>query len=257
MERHDRIAELINERGSIRVSELSKRFKVTEETIRRDLEKLEKDGYLRRTHGGAVCVKDPSGDLPFLERETIHVEEKRQVAKEAVKYIEPFDRIILDSSSTAMYVAKELPDMELTVLTNSLKVGMELSTKRKINVHMTGGKLLLDSLCLIGPQAERGFSSYFVDKAFISCKGVDSNWGISDSNEFQALVKKKIIEVSDKVFLLVDHSKFGAKAFSPICQLDDIDTIITNRINSEINSFKQIKEMVKKLIQADQEIMPK
>ncbi|WP_102275773.1 DeoR/GlpR family DNA-binding transcription regulator [Cytobacillus massiliigabonensis] len=227
-ERQEKISDIVNERGSIRVSELSGLFGVTEETIRRDLEKLEKEGYLRRTHGGAVSPKEPPYELSYLEREVMNVAEKKEVAEQALKYIQPYDRIILDASSTAWYIAKALSDFPLTVLTNSLKVAAELSNKEKITVHITGGMLWADSLALVGPLAEKSLGNYYVDKAFISCKGIDPEWGISDSNEFQALVKKKIIEISDTVYLLADYSKFGTKAFSHICHLNQIDRIITD-----------------------------
>lgn len=240
---------MVNERGSMRVSELSKLFSVTEETIRRDLERLEKEGYLRRTHGGAVGTKESSNELPYVQREVMNIEEKKQVAEIALNYIEPYDRIILDASTTAMYMAQALPDIQLTVLTNSLKVATELSSKRKITVHLTGGMLWSDSLSFVGPQAERGLSNYYVDKAFFSCKGVDPEWGVSDSNELQALVKKKLLEISNKSFLLVGQSKFGVKAFSPICQLNQIDAIITNSAIPESPYLKKIKDMSKTFIQ--------
>lgn len=241
-ERHEKIVELINEKGSIRVSELSTIFKVTEETIRRDLEKLEKDGYVRRTHGGAISVKGNPSELPYFEREVINVEEKKEVAEQALLYINPYERIILDASSTAWYMAQALPDIPLTVLTNSVKVIMELAGKEKITVHSTGGMLRSNSLSFVGPLVESSLGNYHVDKAFLSCKGVHPNWGISDSNEFQALVKKKMIEISEKVFLLVDHSKFNSKAFSYIGPLSLIDTIITDKKTTEatLESFKEL-----------------
>jgi DeoR/GlpR family transcriptional regulator of sugar metabolism len=227
-ERQEKIVEIVNEKGSIRVSELSPIFNVTEETIRRDLEKLENEGLLKRTHGGAISVKEAPNELPYFEREIINIEEKKEVAELALKNIKPHDRIILDASSTAWYMAQAIPDIPLTVLTNSLKVVAVLANKEKVSVHSTGGILWAQSLSFVGPQAERTLENYRVDKAFISCKGFDLKWGISDSNEFQALVKKKMIEISNKVFLMVDHSKLGLRAFSHICKVNEIDVILTD-----------------------------
>ncbi|GIN71782.1 putative HTH-type transcriptional regulator YulB [Bacillus sp. J14TS2] len=241
-ERHEKIVETVNRNGSIRVSELSQIFKVTEETIRRDLEKLEKEGELRRSHGGAVSIKKDKGvEIPYFEREIQNTEEKNMVADIAIQYVKENDRIILDASTTAWYMAKRLPDMPLTVLTNSIKVAMELGRREKITVIGTGGRLLSKSLSYVGPLAMEAIESYRVDKAFISCKGIHKKRGISDTNEWQAQVKKKMIEVAEKVYVLADYSKFNVQAFSKIAQLKDIHTIITDE-ETKKNDIQEYRE---------------
>lgn len=119
VERHQKIIEQLEEKRIVRVSELSKKFSVTEETIRRDLEKLEKEGYLIRSHGGAVfneMVKNQ--EIPFAEREITNISKKKLIAQMSVRYVEESDTILLDASSTAWYMAKILPNMPLTVVTN-------------------------------------------------------------------------------------------------------------------------------------------
>jgi len=227
-ERQKKIVELVNERLSIRVTELSKIFSVTEETIRRDVEKLEKENLLMRSHGGAVSIEKDQGEISYLEREITNAEQKRAIAVAAVRTIEPGDQIVLDASTTAWYVAKELPDMPLTVLTNSIKVAIELSKKEQIKVISTGGTLLSQSLSYVGPLAERSLSMYHVNKAFLSCKGVHLDRGLSDFNESQALLKKQMIEIADETILMVDSSKFGTRAFSQIVPVTNIDCIITD-----------------------------
>lgn len=227
-ERYEKIVRLVNERGSIRVSELSAIFDVTEETIRRDLDKLEKEGMLRRSHGGAVSIKDNRSETPYFERETMHVEEKRKIAEQAVQLIQPGDRIILDASSTAWFMAASLPDFPLTVLTNSIKVALELSAKEKIQVISTGGILSSGSLSYIGPLAERSLDQYHVNKAFLSCKGVHFDRGISEANELQAQVKQKMIACADSAYLLVDHSKFDVQSFAFVADWNSIDCVITD-----------------------------
>ncbi|KGR75710.1 DeoR/GlpR family DNA-binding transcription regulator [Ureibacillus sinduriensis] len=239
-ERHEKITALVNEKGSIRVSELSQIFKVTEETIRRDLEKLENDGKLQRSHGGAVSIKDHDLEAPYFEREIRNVKEKMAVAEEAIKYVAANDRIILDASTTAWYMAKRLPDIPLTVLTNSMKVAMELVNREKISVITVGGSLLQKSLSFVGPQTNNALEYYHVNKAFISCQGIHAQRGISDSNEMQALVKKKMIEISDQVYLLADYTKFGVQAFSRISNMDAIHFVITD---SKTNQ-DQIQELM-------------
>ncbi|MCA0754729.1 DeoR/GlpR family DNA-binding transcription regulator [Paenibacillus sp. N4] len=228
-ERYDKIVQLVNERGSIRVTELSELCQVTEETIRRDLDRLEQAGRLRRSHGGAVSVKDQQPEIPFFEREVTRADDKKRIAEEAIKLIRPKDRILLDASTTAWYMAASMPDIPLTVLTNSIKVAMELSGKEKIEVISTGGILASRSLSYVGPLAERSLDAYHVDKAFFSCKGVHLERGISESNELQARIKHKMVGMADQVILLADSSKFGVQAFTHVAELSDIHAVITDR----------------------------
>lgn len=227
-QRWQKIVQLVNERGSMRVTELSAVCEVTEETIRRDLDKLESEGKLRRSHGGAVSIKSSQAETSYMERETTNAEEKRRIAAEAVKHVNEQDRIILDASSTAWYMAQLLPDMPLTVLTNSIKVAMELSSKEKIQVISTGGLLSSRSLSYVGPLAERSLSTYHVDKAFLSCKGLHVNRGLSESNELQALIKQKMIGIADDVYILADYSKFGQQSLAHVADWSEIQHVITD-----------------------------
>ncbi|THF81176.1 DeoR/GlpR family DNA-binding transcription regulator [Cohnella fermenti] len=230
-ERYERIVQLVNDRGSIRVSELSTLCQVTEETIRRDLDRLELAGRLRRSHGGAVSVKDQpqQPEIPYAEREITFAEEKRRIAEEAIKRIRPKDRILLDASSSAWYMAMAMPDIPLTVLTNSIKVATELAAKERIEVISTGGILAQRSLSFVGPLAERSLDAYHVDKAFLSCKGVHLERGFSESNELQARIKNKMVGMADEVIVLADASKFGNQAFTRVADLADVNAIITDR----------------------------
>ncbi|TKH15269.1 DeoR/GlpR transcriptional regulator [Peribacillus simplex] len=244
-QRHQKIVELVNERSSIRVTELSEIFSVTEETIRRDLEKLEKETKLKRSHGGAVSLQEEDSEIHFSERVITNVNEKKVIAYEAAKRIVEGDRIILDASTTAWYMSKALPNIPLTVITNSTKVVMELSKKEKIEVISTGGRLLSKSLSFVGPIAEKSLTMYHVNKTFLSCKGIHLEEGLSDSNEGQALLKKKMIERSDAVILMVDSSKFGKKAFSLIVSPSEVDEVITDREIDEVSRKLLEKRNVK------------
>jgi DeoR/GlpR family transcriptional regulator of sugar metabolism len=231
-ERYEKIVQLVNENGSMRVTELSELCGVTEETIRRDLDRLEAAGRLRRSHGGAVSIKDLAllrgAETPHAEREVAHAEEKRRIAEEAVGRIRPGERILLDASTTAWYMARRLPDMHLTVLTNSIHVATALAVKEKIQVISTGGLLAQRSLSYVGPLAERSLEAYHVDKLFFSCKGVHVERGISESNELQARVKQTMLGIADEAILLADSSKFGVQAFTQVATLSDVDGIITD-----------------------------
>jgi len=229
-ERHEIIINTITEKGSIRVTELSKMFNLTEETIRRDLEKLELERKLVRTHGGAVALQEGKGDTPYFQRETLNIKEKENIAKTALSFIEEGDSILLDASSTSWFLAKNLPNIPVNVITNSIRVTMELAEKKNIHVIVTGGNLSQTSLSFIGPLTLQVLENYHVDKAFISCKALDKFWGISDANDMQAMVKKKILEMADINYLLVDHSKIGKKATSFVANFANIHYIITDAI---------------------------
>ncbi|WP_419886387.1 DeoR/GlpR family DNA-binding transcription regulator [Paenibacillus sp. B-A-8] len=241
-DRYERIVELVNERGSIRVSELSTLCQVTEETIRRDLDRLEKAGRLLRSHGGAVSLRDRQPETPYAEREIMNAAEKQRIAREAVLMIKPGDRILLDASTTAWYMASLLPDMPLTVLTNSIRVAAELSGKERIDVISTGGQLSRRSMSFVGHLAERSLELYHVDKMFFSCKGFHLERGASESNELQAMVKRKMIAIAEQVILLCDSSKFGIQAFTHVATTSELDVVITD-YSPETEQVKQLQEL--------------
>lgn len=240
-ERLHKIVDIVNERSSVRVSELSELCGVTEETIRRDLDKLEGDGKLLRSHGGAVSVRETQAEVPYTVREVTNMDEKTAIAAEAVKHILPGERILLDASSTAWCMARLLPDMPLTVLTNSLKVAMELSGKEKIQVISTGGRLTQGSLSFVGPLAEQALERYHVQKLFFSCKGVHMQRGVSESNEAQAQIKTKMIAIAEQVFLLADYSKFGIQAFTHVADWADVQHVVTDAATTP-DDLRQLRE---------------
>lgn len=242
VERHQKMIEQLEEKRIVRVSELSKLFSVTEETIRRDFEKLEKEGYLTRSHGGAVINETiKNQEIPFAEREITNMAKKKQIAQMSVRYVDESDTILLDASSTAWYMAKILPDIPLTVVTNSIKVAATLSEKEQITVICTGGTLLNQSLSFVGPLTIEALDQYFVNKAFISCKGLDVEQGFTESNEQQALVKRKMLERSRQTFLMLDDSKIAVQAFAKVAHLQAADYLLINQ-PLDTHLFEKIHE---------------
>jgi len=246
-ERLFNIQKTIDEQGLVRVSELSNRFNVTEATIRSDLTKLELEGKIIRRHGGAASLNfinkespaiatytdnQPQTEeqlTPYPHRINLYKKEKMQIAKEALAMLQPHDRIILDASSTSFYLAKIIPvDLPITVLTNSVNVVIELNKKEKAEVISTGGILSKNSMSFIGPVSEGTLGMYNVNKAFLSCKGLHFESGITESSELQVLVKRKMMEVSEQVIILADHSKFGLKDFAYLTMFNQVDMIITD-----------------------------
>jgi len=232
IERRQKIMAMLNENKSVLVPELAKLFNVTEETIRRDLEKLEKEGLLKRTYGGAVLVENYNVDIPFEFRNVTNIEGKKQIALNLIKYIEDGDTLVMDSSTSALQVAKLLKTKKkITVITNSEQIINELKVfEDTIKVISTGGTLRNKSLSLVGPIAEQTLRSLNANKAIISCKGFDIEKGFTESNELEAQVKKLMIEIADKVYMIADHTKMNKTALVNIATLDDVDFIFTDKI---------------------------
>ena len=228
IERHREILSVLGQEGSVRVSELSERFNVTEETIRRDLGKLETQGKIVRSHGGALMSEPEESLRPFAWREVAYETEKAAIGQMAISRIDEEDSILLDASTTCWHMAKRLSDAPLTVITNSLQIPVALSNRSQIDVHVLGGRLGKKSLSFIGPTAVGQLQQYHVDKLFLSCKGADLDRGISDVTEAQAHLRRIMLECADKKYLLIDHSKFGVRSLASICSISVFDEVITD-----------------------------
>lgn len=234
IERKNEILAKLRLEQRVLVSELSAHYGVTEETIRRDLEKLEKEGYATKTYGGAILGNSTKTDLSYAIRNKTNVDGKRRIAELVESIVDDGDHIMLDDSSTSLYIAKQIKEKKnLTVITNSIEIIMELSDVEGWHIMSTGGKLKAESLALIGHQAEQMIRNYHVDKAIISCKGFDITNGITDSSELHSLTKKAMLSVADRRILAVDKSKFNKTSFVRIADLSDIDCIITSDKPSE------------------------
>lgn len=230
IERRNEILQRLQKEKRVVVSELSKVYKVSEETIRRDLEKLENDGYVIKSYGGAVLNENTNIDMPFNIRKNTNVIGKQRVAEMIGDMVKDGESLMLDSSSTAVFIAKVLKEQKrnLTIITNSIEIIIELFDAQDWRVLSTGGLAMEGSFALVGPQTDKMLQCYHVDKAIISCKGFDMENGITDSNELHARNKKTMLERADKKILAVDSSKFGYTAFTKIGGLKDISTIITD-----------------------------
>jgi DeoR family L-fucose operon activator len=227
VERLREIEKRIKRDGSARVADLARELAVTEETIRRDLEKLENDRKLLRSHGGAVAMNGLQED-PHSERELRQALEKAAIARAAVTRIGEGDTLFIDASSTALELARIIPDMPLTVLTNAIKVAVELTKKPHIRVICTGGALAPGSLSFYGPSAQKVLDDFYVGKLFLSCKGIDFKRGVSEANELLAELKQRAVARSTWRCLLADHTKFGVNGFAVFAALTDFNEIITD-----------------------------
>lgn len=229
IERRNAILSKLSMEGKVVVSDLSKEFDVTEETIRRDLEKLDNDGLAKKTYGGAVKVENFNTDLPFHIRKQSNVESKQKIATIIADMIKDGDYIMLDASTTALNVVKSILHLKkITIITNSIEVLLELCNKPDWTVISTGGTLKEGGLSLVGYRAEKMVEGFHVDIAICSCKGIDSENGVTDSNERDSEIKKAFFASATKKVLAVDSSKFNKVSFVKVCGVADVDTIVTD-----------------------------
>lgn len=228
-ERRNLILERLQEEKSVVVAELSQQFAVSEETIRRDLEKLEKDGYATKSYGGAVINENENIEMPFNVRKKRNIAGKKKIAELVDGMVESGDHIILDASTTAVFIAKAIKHKKnLTVITNSLEIMIELSDATDWTIISPGGSMREGYLALVGPRVAEGFRSYHVERAFISCKGVDMDGGFTDGNEDFAHAKRVMLDCAKEKVLAVDSSKFDTVAFAHIGDLTEVDIVVTD-----------------------------
>ncbi len=234
IERRREIISRLTADGKVIVSELAKDFDVTEETIRRDLEKLDREGIASKTYGGAISKNNSSLDLPYNVREGVNVAEKQDISDKVLALIHDGERIMLDSSSTALYIVKKMKSKKnLTVITNSVTILLELADKSDWTVLSTGGMLKKGGLSLMGSSAEKMIKSYHVDTAICSCKGLDVDLGVTDSNENDSLIKQAMLACAERKILALDSEKFDKKSFVNVCEATDLDIIVTDTKPSE------------------------
>ncbi len=236
LERQKRILEQLKVNGAVTVSKLSTELGVTEETVRRDLEKLEKQEALVRTHGGAVPIDENKQEVSLERRKKINTDIKEKLAKEAVKFITPGDSIFIDASTTTFFMAQELRNFHgITVITNSLRVAEKLSGLPDIKLIVVGGMVSMNQ-SLVGSMAESNIQNhYFVNKMFFSSRGI-STAGILESNEQECFIKQSMMQNATERFYLCDKSKFGRVGFVKLAKLEDIHYVITEQgaVDSEL-----------------------
>ena len=228
IERHRWVLDHLNARGRVRTSEVAEALGVTEETVRRDFEKLEAEGLLTRSHGGAVRVEAHRRDSPLQERAGENIAAKQAIARAALARIQPGHTIYFDASTTVLQLALLVPDQSLTVVTNGLQIALALADKTDIQCIVLGGAMRGSSLACTGWAAEKALEIYHVDEAFLSCRGIDAERGLSEPSESQARLKHEVIARSGQVILLADKSKAGVASSYFYARPPEIDVWITD-----------------------------
>lgn len=246
VERRNKIEEIIAKDRSVLVVELAKKFDVTTETIRGDLEKLERKGVLVRTYGGATIVESTDADMDYAARATVNAQGKQRIASYAAELIKNGETIFLDGSTSCLYVARAIKDKKgLTVITNAERVVSELAVCDNIKVVCIGGNLVPKNMSYCGRVAEETIRrNYYANKLFFSCRGATILRGLSEASEEEAELKKAMLERSETAIFLCDYTKLGKLGVPAISELNMIDTMITDiKLSEEWHTMLDDKDV--------------
>ena len=232
--RFNAILKRLRQEGTVTVELLGAELGASMVTIRRDLDRLEHDGLLQRTHGGAVSI-EPLFYEPFKNDRSFQAhlgkfsEEKRRIGRAAAALIEKGDTIALTPGTTTLEVIRGLPlNQNITIVTNTVNIAMELSKRKDLDVFVTGGHLRGDWFSLVGPTAIQSLQSMLIHTLFIGADGIDDAWGASCLSSDEANLNSAMVKLSRRRIAVVDHSKFGKVAGWRICHTSDLHMLITD-----------------------------
>lgn len=233
-QRHKEILRILEQEGTIKTSDLCERLETSRETVRRDLEALEKMEKLRRTHGGAVKMeKEGSAEgvyTPFRQRERVNMEYKAAIAQEAVKMISPGQVVALDCGTTALELAKEIKRQftRLTVVTNSLAIANELADAEGVTLLLTGGIYSPEEQGFFSDIATKILSYINIDIFFITTCGVSLEKGITYQRMEDVTIQAKLMEASDRTVVIADSTKLGVNSLVRMCGIEEISAVVTD-----------------------------
>jgi DeoR family transcriptional regulator of aga operon len=245
--RRVKILEVLNSEGQVTVSELSKKFNVSEVTIRNDLSHLAGKELLIKTRGGGLKAQRVGIDQHLNDKAKINSKEKQAIGKKAAELINDNDTIIIDSGTTTIEIAKNLSRIKnLTVITNALNIASQL-IRDEIKVIVLGGILRTASLSLTGPIGENSIKNFFCDKCFLGVDGIDSQSGIYTPNLEEAHLNRMMINASKEVIIVTDSNKFKRKSFAHIAPITKVNMIVTDSKIPE-DELKNLQSMGIKVI---------
>ncbi|HZZ39294.1 MAG TPA: DeoR/GlpR family DNA-binding transcription regulator [Acidobacteriaceae bacterium] len=224
----------LQENGSVAVDELSEHLGVSVVTIRRDLDLLEQQGLLRRTHGGAASI-EPLFYEPFKKDRSFQAQverqanEKRRIGRAAAALINPGETIAITPGTTTAEIIRGIPlNSKITVITNTANIAMELSKRKDVSVFVTGGHLHGDWFSLVGPTAIRSLDNMLIHTMFIGADGIDAQWGLSCFHSDEAELNGTMVRHARRHIAVADHTKFGVVANWRICETPTVQTLITD-----------------------------
>lgn len=229
MERHRLILEKLAKKKHLEVLDLCQELNVSAVTIRKDLKLLEQKGLLFRTHGGASMENPYMNERSIVDKEKIYIEEKNGIAQMAATRIVANDSILIASGTTVQALSKFIEvKNKLTVVTSSIYVVLHLIESENIEILQLGGNIRHSSGSVTGNYAEYALNNVSCSKLFLGVDGIDLEYGLSTTNLEEAELNKKMLNAAQQVIVLADSSKFGKKSFSRICDLSQVDEIITD-----------------------------
>ena len=227
------ILDLIRAKQKVSVSELSAKFGVTGETIRRDLERLEREGYVARTYGGAVLIQQPPGHVNYTERAVQNVEAKMEMGELTASILPSSGAIGCDASTTVLSMIPYIKDNPgITLLTNSIRILNDFMYD-KIRIISTGGNLRSRTQSLQGEAVSRSMEDYFLDVCVLSCRSLDLENGIYEGDEEEAYFKNIMVEHSRRVIIVADHTKFNKTSLIRTLSYNKVDVLVTDRKPSD------------------------
>lgn len=229
-ERQKKIIEYIEQNTSVQIHELSKAFRVSEATVRRDLDDLDRQGAIRRTHGGAIKLdRSTAYEHGYSEKINLMGEEKRRIAQMAAQMVHPGDTVLLDAGTTTYYIAQNLTGLErLTVITNDLNIACQIPLHPTSIMAVTGGIRRPGRQELVGTMPENFIRDTHVDIAFIGADGIDLTGGVTISNFAEVGVKQLMMRSAMRSVAVADHTKFGRMALARVCDLKELDLLVTD-----------------------------
>lgn len=228
-ERQQEILRLISSEGRASVVDLSRRYNVSEVTIRADLQALSEQGLIVRTHGGAVVIPQ-SPELSLNLRRQQQRSEKERIGAAAAEYVSDGDAIFLDTSSTALAIARHLKKhRELTILTNSLAVAQAVLDVNSVAVVMTGGVLRRETVSLIGLEGLGVLSKYNIKTGFFGAHGLSLPEGLTDVSVGEAEVKRQVVTLCRTAIAVIDATKWGRVGPASFASVQDLNLIITDQ----------------------------
>lgn len=239
------ILEKIHRNGKVTIQELSKELAVSRMTVRRDLDQLEDEGKVVRTHGGAMLIQTLIPEIPHSKKASQRTVQKRRIAKLAKSIVPEGAKILLDSGTTTLEIARELSTrQDLTIVTNDVKIAIEL-LESSSQVILTGGDMQKGVGALIGPHAQHLLAQIRVDLLFLGATAIHLNSGITAPAMDKALIKKMMIDAAAETWVVADSSKFGKQSFAHVCMLSSIKGIITDSECAEDvrHAYEQVVDM--------------
>lgn len=247
-ERQQDILRLINQEGRASVTDLSRKYGVSEVTIRGDLQILTDQGLIMRTHGGAVTVP-PSTDLSLNLRRQLQMAEKERIGAAAAAFVSDGDAVFLDTSSTSLAIVRHLKmRRELTILTNSLAIAQAVLDMSGVTVVMTGGVLRRDTVSLIGTEGLSLLNRFNIKTGIFGAHGLTIPEGLTDVSVGEAEVKSQVVTMCRQVIAVIDATKWGRVGPASFARIQDLHVIITDQ-QAPVELVNQVRDLGTRIIQ--------